>query len=122
MYEFEKGFPPPCCPKCKVVRDERFQKVRELIKRMPGITALEVHVITGVPLEMIMQFVRDGDIEAIPIASEKDMTLDERIGMMVKKAKEKKAILYDALVEDGGTIDGLNAEEKDVLINWLFKE
>ena len=121
MFAFEKGLPPACCPKCQRRKDEQFQLVRALVREMPGITALEVHVLTEVPVEAIMQFVQNGDIDAIPLASADDKELDERISLLVQKAKEKRNFLHGYENQSGG-VDSLGPASKGERINWLYKD
>ena len=62
IYSYE-GLPPSCCPECQSKKDAKLQQVRELIKESPGINVAEVHRLTGVPISVIMQCIKDGDVE-----------------------------------------------------------
>ena len=62
MFSYE-GLPPESCPLCAMAKEERFRRVRALVKENPGITAAEVHMQTGVPLTDIFQYVEDGDLD-----------------------------------------------------------
>ena len=64
MFESD-GIPPPLCPKCQEAREAKLLMVRELIKDNKGITAAEVHTKTGVPLSIILQYIKTGDFEVI---------------------------------------------------------
>lgn len=86
MYEYE-GLPPAACPECVELRNEQFQIVRALVWEFPGITALQVNQATEVPMDVILRFVEKGMLEVVPTAN-KDGKLNERIGLMIQKAKE----------------------------------
>ncbi|MCL1844843.1 MAG: hypothetical protein FWF77_02960 [Defluviitaleaceae bacterium] len=121
MFQYEKGLPPPCCPNCQRRRNEILAIVRAVVREMPGITALEVHIITDVPVDVIMQFVKNGDIEVMPIASRDDSKVDERIGMLVKKAKERKALLHEKATAEGEGLDEIGPDEKEVF-HWIMED
>ena len=61
MFTYE-GLPPPCCPLCVMAQKERFVRVRALVKELPGITAMEAHQQTGVPISEIMELLEEGDL------------------------------------------------------------
>ena len=62
MFEYE-GLPPSCCPDCKSQEDVKLVQIRELIKKNPGITPLEVVKHTGVTFSALMGYVESRDIE-----------------------------------------------------------
>ena len=61
MFEFE-GLPPECCPSCKEKENERHQIVRDFIKQFPGVNALEIAKHTKVPVSVIMNYIKSGDL------------------------------------------------------------
>jgi len=63
LYTFQDGLPPNACPDCTAKREAQIQHVRELIRSSPGINAMEVSRVTGVPINYIMKILADGDIE-----------------------------------------------------------
>ncbi|NPV90277.1 MAG: hypothetical protein HPY50_05860 [Firmicutes bacterium] len=50
------------CNACQRAEDSEFQKVREFIRENPGSDVLQVSEATGVRLEKIMRFLREGRI------------------------------------------------------------
>ena len=80
MYTYE-GMPPTSCPQCKRVEDARFWEVRAVVKAFPGITALEVHEHTQVPMSVIMQYLDEGWLE---VASADQQSQREYIGITQK--------------------------------------
>jgi hypothetical protein len=61
MYEFF-GLPPEVCPDCDKARQEKLQQVRTLLKEQP-LSAQQVHLKTGVPIPIILEMIRSGDVE-----------------------------------------------------------
>jgi len=124
MYEHE-GMPPPACPMCMQLRNEQFYIVRELVREFPGITALQVNQATEVPMEIILRFVEMGMIEVMPTAN-RDGKLDERIGLMVKKAKEMRAFYQEHEGTKGSKLDellpGAEPEADTGTFTWLDEE
>jgi hypothetical protein len=117
MYEYE-GLPPPCCPECKRIRDEQFYIVREVIREFPGIPALHVHHATEVPMEVILRFAENGMIEVVPTVN-KDGQLDERIGLMIRRAAEiRKTYGKPAEKEDVLKIDEMSINELKDKFTW----
>ena len=90
-FEYE-GMVPQYCPACTGEKEATFQMVRDLVSAVPGITALEVHEITDVPISLIMQYVEEGHLQIRPDGSE--MTEEQRrklIGQVSSKIKAAKA-------------------------------
>ena len=71
MFEYE-GLPPPCCPSCQEIRNEQYDRVRDFVKEHPGISAVEVHHYTEVPLNAIMQFVEEGNLDIVKFKKPED--------------------------------------------------
>jgi len=117
MYEHE-GMPPPACPMCMKERNEQFYIVRELVREFPGITALQVNQATEVPMEVILRFVDMGMIEVMPTAN-KDGKLDERIGLMIRKAKEMRQFYQQHEDAKGPKLDELLPNEEEGTFTWL---
>jgi len=116
MFEYE-GLPPPCCPRCKKLRDEQFHIVRDVVRECPGITALQVHQVTEISMDIILHFVENGMIEVIPTTN-KDGKLDERIGLMIEKAKELREQYKQHKEEDTPKLDELSTEELKEKFTW----
>jgi len=77
MFAYE-GLPPPCCPDCAVKQNERLALVRALVMEFPGITAMEVQKHTGVPINEIMEYLKNGDLEvATPLSHLAEEKLNE---------------------------------------------
>jgi len=115
MYSYE-GMPPECCPLCAKERRAQYVMVRELVRQCPGITAVEVNQITEVPLEVILKFIDDGLLEVVPHGPPPDGELANRVGLMIKRAKENKQI-YKKYVPEGEEIDDL-AEKGKPKFTW----
>jgi hypothetical protein len=47
-------------------RNLHLERIKELIWERPGINALEVEEATGIPIEVISQFIDDGDLAIMP--------------------------------------------------------
>ena len=123
MFEYE-GLPPPCCPVCQLEREEQYQIVRALVRDFPGITALEVHEITEVPMDVILRYINKGLIEVIEHKNY-DGIVSERVGLMIQKAKEKK-LFFERQKEDKKrkpeALDTLKIDEHDIekeKFTWL---
>ena len=65
MFEFA-GINALTCPACLKEKEAQLEKVRTLLKESPGITAMKVHELTGVPVNIILRFIEGGMIEAVP--------------------------------------------------------
>jgi hypothetical protein len=116
MFEYE-GLPPPCCPDCQLYRDEQFYIVRTLVREYPGITALEVNKITDVPVDAILKFIDAGMLEVVQSVNQ-DGRLDERLGILLRKAREiKKPTL--AQPENPAKMEELKATENKQKFTWL---
>ena len=63
MFVPTDGKPPYICPKCKAGRDAKLRKLHELVRERPGITPMELHALTGVPINIITQAIKDGFVE-----------------------------------------------------------
>ncbi|MCL2204716.1 MAG: hypothetical protein FWB88_12340 [Defluviitaleaceae bacterium] len=85
MYTFD-GPPPEACPPCRKRKDALFQTARAMVKENPGITALEVHERTGVPLPNIVRYIETGHFEIV--ASKTDMTMEE-VQKWMRSVKKK---------------------------------
>ena len=114
MFEFD-GELPPACPMCIRERNEQFYIVRELVREFPGITALQVNQATEVPMDVILRFVEEGRIEVVPNKN-KDGALDERIGLMIKKAKEMRE--FYRTHQEGKPTDKLDTLAEDDKFRW----
>jgi hypothetical protein len=105
MFSFD-GLPPDCCPACKQRKDAQFQKVRGMVKETPGITALEVHERTDVPLSTIIKYIEAGYLE---VASSKENldTGDMQIWIdkATKRGKKAKAKAEEAATNKVKEID-----------------
>ncbi|MCL2216525.1 MAG: hypothetical protein FWB91_05835 [Defluviitaleaceae bacterium] len=73
-FEYE-GMPPEICPTCVAERANALAIVRELVRELPGITALEVHDVTGVPMSTIMRYVAEGHLSVV---SNSEMSEEQR--------------------------------------------
>jgi len=85
MYTFD-GLPPEACPACRARKDAQYQEARMVVKENPGITALEVHERTGVPLLNIARYIELGYFEIV--GNKKDMDVTE-VQIWVRQVKEK---------------------------------
>ena len=63
MFVPTDGKPPYLCPKCKGEREAKLRKVHELVRAKPGITPMELQALTGVPISVITQAIKDGFVE-----------------------------------------------------------
>ncbi|MBC9784470.1 flagellar protein [Heliobacterium chlorum] len=52
------------CPVCVREEEEKYEKVREYLREYPGATLLEVVNATGVDEDTILQYIKEGRIEA----------------------------------------------------------
>jgi hypothetical protein len=75
----------------------QFQRVREIIKSNPGISALEVHERTNVPLPAIVRYIESGVIEIVSVEAKLDnvdmqLWIDKKVakGQAAKKEAAKK--------------------------------
>jgi len=114
MYEYE-GLPPPCCPDCQALRNEQFFMVREVVRECPGITALQVHHVTEVPMDVILRFIEKGMIEVVPTVN-KNGQLDDRIGIMIKKAKDLHTVFKNENTQET-QLDEMHPKEQK--LTWL---
>lgn len=105
------GLDTPVCPICQSMRDEQFIVVRELVREYPGITALEVHEATEVPMETILRFIDTGLLEVVKDTN-RNGEISERVGLMIKRARERKELYRKPGKETKG-IDGLKDDEKE---------
>lgn len=78
MYSYD-GLPPEACPQCRSRREAQYQQVRELVKDNPGITAMEVHEITEVPLLTIARYIETGRLEVASAHRQNMDTVDMQI-------------------------------------------
>ena len=78
MFESD-GMPPPLCPKCQEAKDTQFRQVRDLVKENKGITVVEVHDRTGVPITNILQYVKQGALEVMQGNSEEALIRTQRL-------------------------------------------
>jgi hypothetical protein len=85
MYRFD-GMPPEACPACRARKDAQYQEARMVVKENPGITALEVHERTGVPLPNIARYIELGYFEIV--GQKKDMDVAE-VQIWVRQVKEQ---------------------------------
>jgi hypothetical protein len=92
MYSFE-GLPPDSCPQCKARKDAQYQRVREIVKDNPGITALEVHAITEVPITTIAKYIEAGMLE---VMSKQDSLDNGELQIWISRKAEKGKRLKDA--------------------------
>lgn len=88
MFEVE-GLVGPICSSCKLEREEQFQIVRIFVREHPGISALEVHQCTEIPMGAILKYINAGLLEVINMGNE-DGSISERVGVMLRKAEAKK--------------------------------
>ena len=63
MFSSTDGKPPHICPKCKGEREAKLRRLHELVRERPGITPIELQAITGIPINVITQQIKDGFIE-----------------------------------------------------------
>ena len=63
MYVPTDGKTPYLCPKCKGEREAKLNKLRELVREKPGITPMELQALTGVPINIITQAIKEGFVE-----------------------------------------------------------
>ncbi|MCL2189965.1 MAG: hypothetical protein FWC16_13305 [Defluviitaleaceae bacterium] len=85
MFSFD-GLPPEACPPCRERKNALFQEVRQMVKENPGITALEVHHRTGVPIPNLVKYIESGMLEIIKTKG--DMDLGE-VQVWIDNAKKK---------------------------------
>jgi hypothetical protein len=67
MFEFE-GLPPKCCPECQKSHDSDYARARELVKARRGINAIELNEQTGIPIETITRYIKEGLLEPMKYA------------------------------------------------------
>jgi len=65
LFDIDGGMP-EYCPACTQLKEEWKDKVRMLVWQSPGVTAAEVHVLTGVPFAVIMAMIKSGDLLVVP--------------------------------------------------------
>ena len=63
MFPPTDGKPPYLCPKCKGERDAKLRHLHDLVRSKPGITPMELQTLTGIPINVIIQQIRDGFVE-----------------------------------------------------------
>ncbi len=51
------------CEECKIIEEQRFQQVRQIVKEKPGISLNEVSILTGVTPRKIMAYVKEERLE-----------------------------------------------------------
>ena len=91
MYESE-GIPSGACETCRMAREEQYQVVRAVVREYPGITALDVHEVTEVPMEVILRYIDKGLLEVVSTRNDKG-EISERVGVMIKRAKERAKVI-----------------------------
>ena len=52
------------CPSCVAEEEEQFERVRRFLRDSPGATLEEVEEATGVPVELVLAFLRQGRLVA----------------------------------------------------------
>ena len=93
IYDGTSGNLNDLCSACTQFRQERMFMVREIVRECPGISAAEVHEITDVPVEAIMQMVKDGYLEIVPFRNrDDDKTYEEALQITLKKIHGGKFI------------------------------
>jgi hypothetical protein len=88
MYQYE-GLPPESCDPCKERKASQFQRVREIVKDSPGITALEVHQQTDVPLSAIVKYIEAGMLEVASVNESADKLDNVDLQVWINKTTEK---------------------------------
>ena len=66
LYSYESGLPPEMCPKCQEEKEAQAQQLRDLVWENRGITGMELHELTGIPIETVIKHIEDGLLEAAP--------------------------------------------------------
>jgi hypothetical protein len=51
---------------CQTERNEKLNKIRNLVRNNPGISPMQVSLETEVPAEVILQLIESGTIEILP--------------------------------------------------------
>ena len=59
FYEYNKGLPPECCPKCAAEKGDQIQLLLDTVRANKGINAMKLHDITGIPIEVIIKAIDD---------------------------------------------------------------
>ena len=62
------GMPPKRCPRCDKHHEELFERVRRTVQEHPGINAVQLTHMTDVPVEIILKYIDEGRIDAMPHA------------------------------------------------------
>ncbi|MCL1843782.1 MAG: hypothetical protein FWF79_08210 [Defluviitaleaceae bacterium] len=118
------GLESPLCPLCQQAKDEQYIVVRELVREYPGITALEVHEATEVPMHVILRYIENGMLEAVKDRGIRDDEISERIGLLIKRAKERKEIFSRAATKHAAEAEAQRLDEmrvEDDKFTWILK-
>jgi len=102
-------------------REGEYQMVREIVREFPGITALEVNEHTQVPMEKILRYIDKGLLEVVENKN-KDGIPSERIGLMIKKIREKRKIYEKPKKEETPPkkiLDEIGDTENEQKFTWL---
>ena len=113
-FEYE-CMPPEACPTCMDERANAFAMVRDLVIELPGITALEVHDVTGVPMSTIMKYVSEGHLSIVPNSSMSDEQRQELLKQITRRIRAARS--------QGGTLQPQDTHEQspkkdDDLFQW----
>jgi len=108
MFNYE-GLPPDCCPLCTMMRAERTERVREILWDNPGITAIDVHNRTGVPINVILDMIERGDLipqEEIKAPPEPEPVAEKPLPLTSMMRKKETA----APPMDAAKLDAMHAK------------
>ncbi len=75
------------CPACKQKEDEQYILVKEFLDESPGTSADEVAEATGVPVDLVMKFVREGRLRSEILPPE---AAEERRKILNSAAKARR--------------------------------
>ncbi|MCL2840763.1 MAG: hypothetical protein FWE05_08310 [Defluviitaleaceae bacterium] len=63
FYVHSIGLPPECCPECMKKREQQISDLRDLLWKKRGLNAMNLHSITGLPIEVITNVIDEGGLE-----------------------------------------------------------
>jgi hypothetical protein len=65
--------------------------LRAVVKEFPGVTSFELHEFTHIPVEVILRFINNGELDILPDVHCAE--LQERIDALILQIKKTKSLL-----------------------------